>query len=221
MKLDNSEYQIVKSQIEHLYVIQENIPIINAVNCWNVKGRQIGERTNKLTLENYHEVYKKMLEENEFHLLMNDESIISFYYLFDENGKIYQHSLSYIPSLDIEIYASDTLSLENHISISRTANNYIRIDYDKIGKKNIVHTDVHMHFGVFHKQDHMSFSELRIPMEGILFPYEFIYVITKYLYDVDDEFLTKLLDEKYKKSSCLEVIEGDKLILSFGRESFN
>lgn len=74
-----TDYQIVKKQIEHLYIIQEHVPIINAVNCWNVKGRQIGERTNKLTLENYHEVYKKMLEEQEFHLLINDESVISLF----------------------------------------------------------------------------------------------------------------------------------------------
>ncbi|MEK4236195.1 DUF2290 domain-containing protein [Paenibacillus sp. FSL H7-0714] len=214
-----TDYQIVKKQIEHLYIIQEHVPIINAVNCWNVKGRQIGERTNKLTLENYHEVYKKMLEEQEFHLLINDESVISLFYLFDENGKVSQHSLSYIPSLDIEIYASDTLSLENHISISRTANNYIRIDYDKTGKKDVVHTDVHMHFGIFHKQNHMSSSELRIPLEGILFPYEFIYIILKYLYDVEDEFLTALFEDKYIKFSCLEKKEQDKLILSFGERN--
>jgi hypothetical protein len=223
-KVQYSEFDIVKKQIEHLYIVQETIPVINDVQIWNIRGSEIGERTNKFTHSNFHEVYKEMLEEKKYNILINDESMISFHYLFDERGKIRLHNLSYIPSLDMEIYLSENLSLENQILISKSANNYIRIDYDRTGKKEIVHTDVHMHFGIFPKEERegcMSNSEFRIPVEGILYPYEFIYIILKYFYKVEDDYLFSLLEEKYSKSVCLEEKEGDKLILSFNRGNYS
>lgn len=215
-----TEYEIVKKQMQHLYIVQERIPIINDVRITKIRSDEIGERTNKFTHSNYHEVYKTMLEEEEFNILINDESMISLYYMFNEDGKIKQHNLSYIPSIDMEIYLCENISLENQIIISRNANNYIRIDYDKTGKKEIVHTDIHLHFGIYAKEENLANYEFRIPMEGILFPYEFIYIIFKYLYGLDDEYVSFLLEEKYSKSVCLESNECDKLVLTFSRENY-
>lgn len=219
-KVECSEFDIVKQQIEHLYVVQERIPIINDINIWHITIDEIGERTNKFTHINYPEVYKTMLEERKYNILTYDESIVSFYYLFDEYGKIKHHNLSFIPSIDSEIYLAEKISLENQILISKSANNYLRIDYDRTGKKEIVHTDVHMHFGIYPKEESLANFEFRIPMEGILFPYEFIYIIFKYFYEVEDEYVSFLLEDKYSKSDCLESSEGDKLVLSFNRENY-
>jgi hypothetical protein len=216
-KVGFTEYDVVKNQIEHLYLVQEKIPIINDVKLINIKGREIGERTNKFTHLNYHEVYKLMLEEKKYNILLNDESMISVYYLFDEDGRIKHHNLSYIPSLDIEIYLAETVTIENQLLISKSTNNYLRIDYDMTGKKEIVHTDVHMHFGIYPKEEGFTNSEFRIPMEGILFPFEFIYIVLKYFYELENDYVDFLIEEKYGKSIYLESNEKEKLVLSFDR----
>jgi hypothetical protein len=214
-----NDYEIVNRQIMNLYMVQERIPIINDVNIYNVSGNEIGERTNKLTQITYPDVYKELLEERKYNILINDESIISFHYLF-EDKKIKKHSLSFIPSLDLEITLSDEQTLENRLVILQNTNNYLRIDYDITGKREIVHTDVHMHYGIFHTEHEKEYKELRIPLEGIFFPNEFIYLIFKYVYDLDDEFVNFLIEDKYIKEQRLEQCELDKLILSFNRTSF-
>jgi hypothetical protein len=162
-----------------------------------------------------------MLDEKKYNILINDESMISFYYQFEEDGRIKHHNLSYLPSIDSDIYFEENITLENQLLISKILNNYIRIDYDKTGKKEIVHTDVHMHFGIYPKEVSLANNEFRIPMEGILFPYEFIYIICKYFYEVADDYVSFLLEGKYSKSICLEQNEKDKIVLSFNRENYS
>ncbi|MCM2588091.1 DUF2290 domain-containing protein [Rossellomorea marisflavi] len=220
MEKINNEYEVVCRQIMNLYLVQERIPSINDVNIFNINEFEIGERTNKLTQNTYPDVYKELLEEKKYNILINDESIISFHYLFDDKNNIKKHSLSFIPSLDLEIALSDELTLENRLIILQNTNNYLRIDFDLTGKKNIVHTDVHMHYGIFHTEYEKEFSEFRIPLEGIFYPNEFIYLVFKYIYDLKDEFVNFLLEENYNKKQRLEECEIDKLILSFNRNSF-
>ncbi|PFU61798.1 hypothetical protein COK90_11550 [Priestia megaterium] len=215
-----NEFEIVNMQILNLYKIQEEIPIINDVNIYKLGKKEIGERTGKFTQITYPDVYREMLEEKKYNILINDESIISFYYLFDDQNKIKKHSLSFIPSLDIEICFSEEQTPDNRIVILQNTNNYIRVDYDITGKKDIVHTDVHMHYGIFHTEFEKDYFEFRIPVEGILYPNEFIYLIFKYLYNVDDQYVNFLLEDKYIKEQRLEQCELNKLILSFNRESF-
>lgn len=215
-----SQLDIVKNQILNLYLIQEKISIINDVKVFKMGDKEIGERTGKFTQVTYPDLYKELLLNEKYHLLINDESVISFYYLFDENKKIKKHNLSFIPSLDMDVYLADEISLNDRILILQNTNNYLRIDYDSKGKKDIVHTDVHMHYGIFHTEYEKDYSELRIPFEGVLYPYEFIYIILKYIYEVENEVLDFLLEEKYNKDSFLEQSELDKLVLTFNRESY-
>lgn len=215
-----SQHEIVTNQILNLYLIQERIPIINDVKVFKLGDKEIGERTGKFTQITYPDLYKELLLTQKYHLLINDESIISFYYLFDEDKKIKKHNLSFIPSLDMDIYLADEHSINDRILILQNTNNYLRIDYDSTGKQDIVHTDVHMHFGIFHTEYEKQYSELRIPLEGVIYPYEFIYIILKYIYEVEDSAVDFLLEDKYVKEHRLEDCELDKLILTFNRESY-
>lgn len=215
-----NQLEIVTNQILNLYLIQEKIPIINDVNVFKLGDTEIGERTGKFTQITYPDLYKELLMSEKYHILINDESIISFYYLFDEDKKIKKHNLSFIPSLDMEIYLADEPSIDDRILILQNTNNYLRIDYDPTGKKEIVHTDVHMHFGIFHTENEKQYSELRIPLEGVIYPNEFIYIILKYIYEVEDSAVDFLLEDKYVKEHFLEDCELDKLILTFNRESY-
>ncbi len=219
----NSEKELVINQLTSLYLVQENIPTINNIGIHEIKENSVGRRTPKFTIRTYVEVYRDMLLNEKYNLLLNDDSIIDFHYEFDNEGNIVGHSLSFIPGLDAEIsLRDDTYNIEDQFMVSITAANYIRIDYDLKGKKNIVHTDVHMHYGIFERGEKGEgvLSELRIPIEGVLFPYEFIYIILKYVYEVKDDYLQFLLDFKYSRKHCLEECEFNKLVLSFDRNSY-
>ncbi|MGE7869547.1 DUF2290 domain-containing protein [Bacillus paramycoides] len=218
-----SEKELVINQLTNLYLVQEKIPNINNSKIQEIKENSVGRRTPKFTIRTYVEVYRDMLLNEKYNLLLNDDSIIDFHYEFNDEGKIIGHNLSFIPGLDAEISLNEDMpNMEDQIMILITAANYLRIDYDLTGKKNIVHTDVHMHYGLFERGEKGEglLSELRIPIEGILYPYEFIYIVLKYIYEVSDDDLQFLLDFEYSKKHCLEECEFDKLILSFDRKSY-
>lgn len=219
-----SQKDIVINQLTNLYLVQEKIPNINNIVIPEIKEDSVGRRTPKFSIRTYVEVYRDMLLSEKYNLLLNDDSLIDFYYEFDDEGNIKGHNLSFIPGLDADISLRDDMyiNIEDQLMVSITAANYLRIDYDLKGKKNIVHTDVHMHYGLFERGEKGEgvLSELRIPLEGVLFPYEFIYIVLKYIYEVNDDYLEFLLDVKYNKKHCLEECEFDKLVLSFDKNSY-
>lgn len=215
-----NQLEIVKRQVNNLYIVQDKIPIINDVQLRKLSDTEIGVRTGKFTQHTYPDLYTSMLFNKEYHLLLNDESIISMYYLFNQDKSIEKHNLSYIPSLDAEVCLAEEITENEKILILQNTNNYIRVDYDSTGKRDIVHTNVHMHYGIFHTEYKNECNELRIPLEGELYPNEFIYIILKYIYDLEESSLTFLLGETYSKQHRLEQCEIDKLVLSFNRNSF-
>lgn len=219
-KKNLSQYEIVCNQVKNLYLAQLNISIINAVSIPNIASKEIGKRTETFSHLKYPELYIKMLENSEYNILLNDESIISFFYTFNEDGTIKHHNLSFIPSLDIEICREDSKILENQVIISKQLNNYLRMDYHLEGKKEIIHTDSHLHFGLYPSEEELNNSELRIPMEGVIFPYEFMYIVLKYLYLVNNKDLEFLLENNYEKTPLLEECEKDKLLLTFNRNNY-
>lgn len=216
-----SELTIVRDQICNLYLVQEKVPIINDVNIFNLNNAEIGEKTNKFTHSTYVEVYKEMLDGKKYNILLYDESIISMHYQFNTEMKIIKHSLSFIPSIGSDIDTAQELSLEHQIRISKMTNNYIRIDYNSLGKKDIIHTDVHMHYGIFFEEKKREIAELRIPFEGVIYPNEFMYIVLKYIYALENDVIDFLLDVAYSKEHRLEACEMDKLILTFNRNSFS
>lgn len=215
-----TDYDIVVEQLMSLYLVQSRISVINNVRIPRIEQQEVGLKVEKMNYYNYHDKYFKMLDEKNYNILFNDESLLCFYYLFDKNNKIRQHNLYYIPSIDVGIYKEENISLEEKVLIAKCCNNYIRIDYDLQGKQDIIHTDVHMHFGIYPGEEILGSYELRIPCEGLLYPYEFIYIISKYLYNANCNDLEFLLKKKYHKKILLEENEKNKFILSFCRENY-
>lgn len=217
VSVTQTDYHVIINELKNLYKIQEKIAIINDSRIKKMNDFQIGERTSKFTLQNYIEVYRDMFLQKKYHLILYDDSIIDFYYEFDDQGKIIRHSLSFIPGIDYETQEYGKLTSEEYLMVHEIAKYYTRIDYDLTGKKPILHTDVHLHIGLHDRNDDDVIKELRIPLESILYPYEFLYIIFKYYYHVEDSDLECLSGSNYNKIYLLDEFEMDKLVLAFNR----
>lgn len=51
------------------------------------------------------------------------------------------------------------------------------MDFDEVGYKEYIHSLIHAHFGAEKN------NELRIPVEHVVLPYEFLFFVLKYIWD--------------------------------------
>lgn len=210
-----NEKNIVIQQIDELsrnFYNYDNL--INCVNNINFKNKKIGSIF-KFNYLSYVSVYSEIVNNNKYHLLLNDGSIICFYYQFDCSNNIQKHSLYYIPMPSeniIQKFGSqatssiDELSPEILVELYDLLEKCIRIDYDLEGKKNFTHTNVHLHYGI-------NEDKIRFPIYSKVYPEEFVYFILKYVYESDDERLEKL-NLKEAKSKELEDFEMNRFYLN-------
>lgn len=210
-----NEKNIVIQQIDELsrnFYNYDNL--INCVNNINFKNKKIGSIF-KFNYLSYVSVYSEIVNNNKYHLLLNDGSIICFYYQFDYSNNIQKHSLYYIPMPSeniIQKFGSqaissiDELSPEILVELYDLLEKCIRIDYDLEGKKNFTHTNVHLHYGI-------NEDKIRFPIYSKVYPEEFVYFILKYVYESDDERLEKL-NLKEAKSKELEDFEMNRFYLN-------
>ena len=103
---------------------------------------------------------------------------------------------------------------------------YIRIDYDTNGYQEMIHTLVHMHIGLVKEyqdddaeNDDIRDYEFRIPIYGVVYPYDFIYLILKYIYKENTTYIERLLNDNVGRNCTLRQEELEKWYFILG--SFN
>ncbi len=165
----------------------QDIPQIQYFKKPKIDESSIGVPTGKFTYFNYTDKYFSVISEKNYQISFLDESLISMYYKFYETGEIEKYNLSFVPSIDIEIIENDYRSEEVFDS---NMMDYLRIDYDKQGYKEVVHELQHLHIGLtcHGKKKEDNRNELRIPVVDKIYPWDFIYLIAKYIYNIDDEY---------------------------------
>ncbi len=188
-----SDKSIVINQIDNLSKYFFKYSLINKSNNINCKDDKVGNII-KFNILNYISIYTELVDNKKYHIMLNDNSLICFYYQFDKNEKIIKHCLYYFPSPSEDIYSLfqskvynslNELEVKTVVELSQLLEKYIRIDYDLEGKKEIVHTSVHLHYG-------LTSDKLRIPIYSKVYPEEFVYFILKYVYESDDKNLESL-----------------------------
>ena len=97
-----SDYKVIIEQFNNLWKLR-TIPLIRDYKCPTIGNDYIGELSGKFTYKNYYEVYNNCLKNQNYQILMQDESMISMYYSFDNKGEINRYNLSFIPSLNSEV----------------------------------------------------------------------------------------------------------------------
>lgn len=203
-----NEKEIIIQQINNISKNFFNYDsLITHSNNINFKNNNIGSLI-KFNILNYVSVFNEIIMNKKYHVLLNDNSLICYHYQFDDNGSVAKHCLYYIPSPSENIllafqskaYSSiEELDPQLLADLMEIMERYIRIDYDVDGKKEIIHTNVHMHYGI-------SPNKLRFPIYSKVYPEEFLYFILKYVYESDDIKLEKL-NIHDKKSIQLSELE--------------
>lgn len=210
-----SEKNIIIQQINNIsknFFNYDNL-IIHSINI-NCKNNIIGSLV-KFNILNYVSIFNEIITKRKYHVLLNDNSLICYHYQFDDCGNIIKHCLYYIPApsenillaFQTKTYSSiEELDSQLIAELMEKMEKYIRIDYDVKGKKEIIHTSVHMHYGI-------NSNKLRFPICSKVYPEEFLYFILKYVYESDDVNLEKLnLHEK--KCVQLSDLERKKIYIN-------
>lgn len=210
MKADDyTERYLVRKQFKNLYLLQQIIGLINIVNNnYHERDFSIGMRSEKITPERYVESFKKMEMEQAYTLTLIDDSMLCFYYEFNENEQIIKHELSFLPSYRVDDGSGEYYDDVSPFELFKRIRNYVRVDFDEVGYKEYTHSLIHAHFGSEKN------NELRIPVEHVVLPYEFLFFVLKYIYAIDDNDLSSL-QIHYIRESKLTVNEKKRIRLLF------
>lgn len=214
----------VKNQVDHFYKVFQKVPIIKDYKLFtDLYNNQIfGKRVPKLSFNNYIEVYRNILINREYCVLLMDESIISMVYQFDINGNISYHCLTYIPSVPLEVNINDSeVNDEEKVILIKELSKYIRFDYEPLVFKPVIHSNVHMHVGIHDRDKDSDSKNIRFTFEGIIFPNDFLYFVFKYIYCLDDEQIDPLNYDVDKKTCLLDPFEESKFVFSYNRHLYS
>lgn len=219
----NEKKIIEKNMIEFLKIWHNISQIKKFINNFKKNSDTFGKKTSKFTKKNYIDSYKNTIIENgNYQLIFRDESVISFFYKFDNNNQIISYSLSYIPGICEEITIDEYDYNDVKELLESSYKDYIRIDLEEEGYKEILHTKNHLHYRVIENDENTLRNNIRIPICQIMYPLDFIYIICKYIYHVEERDLKKLIKliKKYnnQRRETLNDTEKTKLFMMFDQD---
>ncbi|VTY29746.1 Uncharacterised protein [Streptococcus salivarius] len=199
-----TELELIRTELECLSNLKYASPFILEFQVYEKINKQsllnnnsiIGEKTGKFTHENYDEMYREIKKNGNWQLKLLDDSLISFYYCFDNQGNVIKYSLSYIPCINEDSLAGLPSKSDRYETLLPCFMNYIRIDFDETGYEKRVHELQHMHKGLNsrnkkHGQDESYLgqsdletyiNEIRLPVKRVFFPNDFVQFILEYVY---------------------------------------
>ncbi|MBU5428435.1 DUF2290 domain-containing protein [Tissierella pigra] len=212
-----TEREVIMKQFDDFCLISNYLPEINYYNYPTISNNIIGIKTSKFTMSNYIDRYKEIINSKYYNILFADESIICFYYEFNDYGEIKKYNLSYIPSVDIDINIDDyEFDEETRGLLLDSYMDYLRIDFDDLGYKKIIHVKNHMHIGLNNRSDNNPRNEIRFPLSHIIYPFDFIYIICMYVYhSKSDKVYTDKLFHDNTRRLLLEEDEQRLFCLAF------
>ena len=198
-----SEKEIVREQFWALPVLQQKIHIINDVNDYHETKNIIGNKADKIRFHSYMEAFDKMMYNCQYTILLEDDSMVFLFYEFNDNNNVTSHILSYLPSFRNDSENGKEYTDENNeeeinfIQLHRRISNFVRVDFEEVGRKEYYHSLIHMHIGT-------ERNALRIPIEHFVMPFEFLFFVLKYVYHLPDEELTGIECEISRNSMLTE-----------------
>ena len=206
---NKNEFKIVSEQFLLMNDLVKDIEIINIITNYKATEYEVGINTEHFKYHNYKELFDNTLRNENYTMSLLDDSMIAMSYVFDDNGQIIKHNLSFLPNYKFDLYRDgmefeyeeEDADISDELFAKRISN-YIRIDYDVKGNQEYHHSLVHMHIGLFE-------YSIRLPFKHVVYPYEFLYLIFKYIYHLNDECLQKI-DCQYEKDIKLTANELSK-----------
>lgn len=121
------------------------------------------------------EAFDKMMYNCQYTILLEDDSMVFLFYEFNDNNNVTGHILSYLPSFRNDSENGKEYTDENNeeeinfIQLHRRISNFVRVDFEEVGRKEYYHSLIHMHIGT-------ERNALRIPIEHFVMPFEFLFL---------------------------------------------
>lgn len=197
-----TNYDIITHQLDYLYKNATRFKRIAKVNYPSIKVNNsgtgiitIGNNCKRISLNNFFDVLQQSIDCDTFSILFEDFSFMCFYYVFDQNKNLILSSLSYVP------YCNNDDDLKN--------NSYVRIDYDKVGYREFIHPLSHMHLT-------LNENNVRLPLDHIMTPHEFLFFIYTYVLHESDERLKKLDLKNFIDCTVLSNDEKSRFRITYG-----
>ena len=196
-----SERDTIRNQFNQLSNLQQKIQIINVVNDCHEAKSFIGDKADKIRFHSYMNSFNEMMYKNQYTISLKDDSMIFLHYEFDDDNNVVGHSLTYLPNfrddrenIEEKVYGEEDDDEEiNYIQLHRRISNFVRVDFEKVGREEYYHSIIHMHIGT-------ERNALRIPIEHYVMPFEFMFFVLKYVYHLSDRELTDLEFEMPRNS---------------------
>lgn len=202
MGKNKSERKQIAEELQWLYANFPKFDLISDMKNLSLRDNQLGINVGHFKESNYKDLYTKTFEDELYTICLSDYSLICMNYQFDYKGNTTAHNLMYIPS---------PLNEDEHISFQESISKYIRIDFDQSGYTETVHTLVHLHTSIYK-------SKMRIPIQHIITPKDFLYIIFKYLYHSNEPLVDNLLTHK-NRNNLLDDIDKGKMRILLGSSS--
>lgn len=198
-----SDKDIVFSSLKKIYMEYQYQPSIIDSFFPAKTGSIIGEKSDHCGGTDYPNDFEHILyDEKKNKTILNDDSFFSFFFLFDESGKITEESIQFLPNFDSEIlrkkYETDDLGFLYH-----------RFDYTPEVPTRDGHPQLHLHIG-------LCKENTRYPVAQIVYPADFLNFIFENVYSFHWDLLEKLInEEKAMKTIFLSDIQKQKPHFSF------
>ncbi|CZA69778.1 DUF2290 domain-containing protein [Streptococcus suis] len=198
LKKTESEYYLIANFFTKDFWSLYDLPKIVNINAPSIGPLSIGKVTGKFNRRNYAERYNEVLDDKNYQISFQDESLVSMFYKFSESGEVIGYNLSFIPSVDIEVI--DLTEESDFFDVGMV--DYIRIDFDNQGYEEILHETQHVHFGISFDPERDGTNlrkEKRLPISEIIYPWDFIYLILRFVYHLDksyDSLFQKFVKER-------------------------
>lgn len=158
--------------------MRQNFPSIK-----NHSGEKIeigSLQTTGFALKNvaYEEIYQELDANNAYHMKLPDGGLLIFQYFF-ENRDLLKHRLAFFPSADLPTYDEAPHLYENDalfgdVTLTRLVRFPIRVDYDPLSHKDVLHPKCHLSLG--------QFDGCRIPVAGPIMPNTFLMFLLRNFY---------------------------------------
>jgi len=234
---------IVRNQFLEFHALQQKIEIINIVNSYHEKQNIIGNKSQKIRFDRYIETFDNMMYNDEYTIVLEDDSLICMEYVFDDYENIVEHNLSYLPGFrqspknnieklinesfygqrfEEEVY-DDHENIVEHNSEDEFAgdeNNQLTLLQLQSQICNYIRIDFdeqgrkEYYHSLIHMHVGTNKNSIRIPVEHSILPFEFLYFILKYLYFLSDN-STDILICDIPRQSMLTDKEKKRLKLVF------
>lgn len=173
----SKEYIKIQNDLVWLY---ENFFRLSLVRDINIKTSDYSFGYNlriKDEEDIYKTVYDSAINNKTYTILLQDESMLSLFYVFGSENQLIEFSLSFIPNPYIDD-DTDIYSRYKNYNFKDIIAQYLRFDMSYEGVIPFMHPITHFHAC-------LNKNGFRFPLKNIIYPKTFLWIIAKYLYNIE------------------------------------